>query len=527
MENKIYNLSIYLLKETVKTFDDAVEFKRFHKEYVIKDTYNIDGIIYIGQPKSKPAKWLDLLRQAVDETIGDIESVSNRALLLIKIETRIYALPFGYGKHMLKEGVIDRDIALKTALNLINPDSLRSLDRANLDNLNIFTKTQSSSKAKQENFNVDPIKDLLKGVTGGVDDDKKILGENATGSDGIYLNPNINFKHIKPILDTINAAINSSKYKEKFDWIDNLKQEKDPVMIQKLQEQLLDDLYAQDTKKIILSPYMIIRWEAFEGVSYTPKGELQQDFNMESFYLLNKKEITKDWSKFLTFRIYFKLSDYDEPKGIPLWKCINYETLLGGFLYVLMDGTWYKINEKYANDIKEYALSYEESTIEFIDCDQSMKEADYNMELANSESSNLLLDQKFIKTDYLRSKVELCDVLTKSKELIHVKFYRDSAGLSHLFSQGRISANLLMKDKTFRKNARAKLASLKFDRDLIPLENTDLVRSDYTITFAIIDDKKRSFVDTLPFFSLLNFRLTAEELSSWGYEVRVKKINMK
>jgi uncharacterized protein (TIGR04141 family) len=65
---------------------------------------------------------------------------------------------------------------------------------------------------------------------------------------------------------------------------------------------------------------------------------------------------------------------------------------------------------------------------------------------------------------------------------------------------------------------------LKTKRDLIPLENKDINSFEYTITYAIIENKTRSFVDSLPFFSLVNFRLTLEDLLSRGYKVKVKKI---
>lgn len=297
---KIYNLSIYLLKDNVDTFEKALKNVRT-KRCVIKDKFNIDGVIYIGDPKSKVATWQGLLQEATDEVIPALEGVSNRAILLAKVNNRVFALPFGYGKHLLKDGVIDRDIAMKTALNIIDPDSLRSLDRANLDKLNIITRTQSSSKAKQENFSVDPIKDLLKGVTGGVATGMGTLGFNITGNDGLYLNPKITFEDIGSIIEIIQKATSGKKYQDNFEWIDNLKQEKDPEIIKLLQAELLIDLQVKNTIRVALSPYMIIPWEKLEGVAYTPKGELQQDFNIESFYRLNKKEIKDSWDQFLTF----------------------------------------------------------------------------------------------------------------------------------------------------------------------------------------------------------------------------------
>lgn len=60
--------------------------------------------------------------------------------------------------------------------------------------------------------------------------------------------------------------------------------------------------------------------------------------------------------------------------------------------------------------------------------------------------------------------------------------------------------------------------------NLIPLEESKFDTSKYTITFAIIGDETKGFVKSLPFFSLLNLRLTAEELRLIGFKIKVKII---
>ncbi|MDT4859515.1 TIGR04141: sporadically distributed protein [compost metagenome] len=92
-----------------------------------------------------------------------------------------------------------------------------------------------------------------------------------------------------------------------------------------------------------------------------------------------------------------------------------------------------------------------------------------------------------------------------------------------MFSQGKVSAVLLRKDKGFRKKVRTKL---KANKKIVPLEDRDFNTNSYIITFAIIESKDRTFVNSLPFFSLVNFRLVAEELILMGYKVNVKKIRI-
>ncbi|MFC2104779.1 DUF6119 family protein, partial [Bacteroidota bacterium] len=187
---------------------------------------------------------------------------------------------------------------------------------------------------------------------------------------------------------------------------------------------------------------------------------------------------------------------------------------------------WYKVNKSYADELIEYVNQIEESDLKFINCDKGIGEGKYNERLANLLPNYYLLDKDLIRSDLSRSGIEVCDVLTDTMEFIHVKFRRSSATLSHLFAQGRISAYALRRDKTYRKNLRTKLNQIGLNRELVPIESRHVEAHNYTITFALIEKKKRSFVESLPFFSLLNFRLTAEDLLLLGYNVKVKKIEI-
>lgn len=525
-EKKAYKLSIYLLKEDVTDFKKAMKEGVSVVPYEIKKEFKIDGKIYVGITKSNTSDWRDLLQDGTAQKLPPLESSSNRAILFFRLEDRIFALPFGYGKHLLKEDVIERDFGLRTALNVVDADKLRSMDKANLDSLTVLTKTQTSRKSKQEEFNIDIIRDLLRGVTGDISLHKEALGEIITGSEGVYILPKIDFGDIFKNLKLLKKAYESNIYKSRFEWIDNLKAERDPAVITNLVDQLIQDLKAKDTINIHISPPDLIDWNGFEGLSYTPKGELESDFDIDGFYEKYDSDLSDlDRDKLMRVRIYIKSTDDEnERSSIPFWRCINYQTEIGDNLFVFAFGKWYRVNKTYAKQIKDYVTQIVESSLVYVDCDKGMNEGDYNIKLSKSNPGFSLMDKQLVGSDIIQSGIEVCDVLSNNGEFIHVKFRKDSATLSHLFAQGKISAALLMKSRVFRKNLRVKLNGLGLKNDFVPLEYKDLKRESYTITYAIIEDKTRSFVDALPFFSLLNFRLTAEELLNWGYKVKVKKI---
>lgn len=98
----------------------------------------------------------------------------------------------------------------------------------------------------------------------------------------------------------------------------------------------------------------------------------------------------------------------------------------------------------------------------------------------------LLDDKNKISHGGGHGQVEVCDIFSINRELIHVKIYGKSSVFSHLFSQGFVSGQLLQVDADFRKKVKAKLGS-PFN-DLIAVERpTD---KELTIVFAVISDSE-------------------------------------
>ncbi len=525
-----HKLSIFLLKEDIKDYRQSLkENVHVEHEYVFNQKIRFDGEVLLGLTKSYEPSWKEFIQEAVDERLPDLVNTSNRAIVFFKVERRIFALPFGYGKHLLKEEAIDRDFGLKTVLNLVNPDKLVSVDKASLNDLTLLTRTQSSIKSNPESFSIDVIKDLLRGVTGeALNYTSSKIGKVITGNEGISIIPTIKFEEIPDCIVELKKAFESTRYKERFDWIDNIKNERDPIIIKSLQELFLNDLKHRNSDKINLAPPFILEWESFEGLSFTPQGELEMDFDIETFFNLRKDYLLDlDWDKLQRLKIYIKYGDDDEMHGYNIWRFLNYQTELNGDLYVFTLSNWYRVSKTFAEEIIEFVSQIKESDIPFIDCEFGIDEREYNQRLAASKPFYRLLDRDLVRSDLSRSEIEVCDVISESMEFIHIKFRSSSATLSHLFAQGRISAYSLRRDKTFRKNLRTKFHNLGIKRDLVPIDSNQVDPNNYTITFAIIEKTKRSFIEALPFFSLLNFRLTAEDLLLLGYNVKVKKIQLK
>jgi uncharacterized protein (TIGR04141 family) len=526
-EKKSYKLSIYLLKNDIKNYRDALKEEiTIQAELEFKEEINAEGKVIIGATKQSTSSWRELIQEGVNPPLPDLENTSNRAIVFFKIDNRIFALVFGYGKHLIKEEAIDREFGLRTVLNIIDPEKLLSVDKANLDELTTLTRTQTSRKSSLETFEVDKIRNLLKGVTGVPSTDFTLsIGKLISGSEGIHILPKIKFKDIPEGLKALKQAYEDTSYKARFAWIDNVRSERNLVTIDHLRENLVNSLKSRDNLFVHLSLPDIIDWESYAGFSYTRNGEQFSDFDIEDFYSERADSLEElNWNKLVNLVLYFNSTESGEVVTKPFWRFINYQTEYKGSIYVFALSKWYKINKNYATEILEYAQKINESSLTFIDCKDSYKEDNYNKALSDSSNSYYLFDKDFVASSYTGSKIEACDVYSDTGEFIHVKVRHSSAALSHLFAQGKISAYSLKKDEKFRDNFNKKLEKKRLKNRLIPTKADEFMPGKYIITYAIIEKRERSFVESLPFFSLLNFRLTAEEIIDLGFEVRVKKI---
>jgi uncharacterized protein (TIGR04141 family) len=195
---------------------------------------------------------------------------------------------------------------------------------------------------------------------------------------------------------------------------------------------------------------------------------------------------------------------------------------------IIFDGKWYEIDATFIGRIEEVLELIQISNLAFPDIEvwsdggkqKIESEGDYNIRAARAHGY-FLLDKKLVKTDRTTSPIELCDLLTPAKQLVHVKHRKGgSAGLSHLFAQGGVAAEIMLGDKAFRKKARNVLRRINLSaRDLMPLDT--LRSSDYEIVFLILGEGSATLKQNLPFFSKVNLSKAFENLTQRGFRVSI------
>jgi uncharacterized protein (TIGR04141 family) len=129
------------------------------------------------------------------------------------------------------------------------------------------------------------------------------------------------------------------------------------------------------------------------------------------------------------------------------------------------------------------------------------------------------MDKANIKTED-GGKFEACDLLSLPGHLIHVKRYNGSQTLSHLFSQGTVSAELLNSDTTAKQNfvdtVVAKDANFK----------PTAIAAPKVVTYAIAIKDSYDLPLDLPTFSKVNLRDFARRLRRMGVKPTIARIRV-
>ena len=197
-----------------------------------------------------------------------------------------------------------------------------------------------------------------------------------------------------------------------------------------------------------------------------------------------------------------------------------------GQLYTLSAGQWYRVSLSFQQQVNEYAEALPRLDIGLPDADDDCTEGEY-ITKAVAATDALSLDQQLAR-DSVPTPVEICDMLTATGQLIHVKKRGRSSTLSHLFAQGLVSAELLLQNPQFRAEARTKTAALDpAYADVLPAQPP--ARDDYEVSYVVITRGRRRADAplTLPFFSVVNLRAAAQRLRALGFKVSVAEVREK
>jgi uncharacterized protein (TIGR04141 family) len=519
-------LSVFLLKESIGSWRAAVREPDAVRWIDIRAATGVRGALAIGPTAQKTPWWSRYLAPHVEggDVLTALANRSTAGLLLVDVGERRFAFAFGYGRHLLEPEAYEQDFGLRVALNTIDPDRLMSVDARTIDELTMHTRRDVSRGSPLAAFGLDVNRDLVRAVTGPPRDES--LGRRLTGSDALALLSRAQLTELPDLCRRLLGAYESDEYKERFGWIDHLRRVRDVALIARLNELLIERLRVRDLTDMHLAPPEPMPWERLEGFTFsTRRGdhELDADPRISAYVETVASLADIELAELKQHRLQAISAD----SGLPIetwsiFRSIVFEVREGDLLYALTAGEWYSVSASFAEEVLDFSRGLPELDLAFPGAALGVSEDEYNRTAAEALEA-LCLDRQLIETP-AGDRIELCDLLTREKQLVHVKKRGSSSTLSHLFAQGLVSGELLSREEAFRTAAREKAAEFPGNYDAA-IPGGRPAQDEWEIGFVVITRSRRDTPLTLPFFSLVNMRSAVLRLRDLGYRVGVRQVD--
>lgn len=446
------------------------------------------------------------------------------AIVFVETSGRTFALTFGHMRHHLRDEAYEYDFGLRTTLNAVDPKEIR-----NTDELDPATsrrrRTQLAERSDINYFDFDGDSAVLRSLTGAIRPEYISLFSHATGASNLRVSTKKVRSDLPHLLKEIFEVYEKDTYLTAFPDATNIQPVKDPADLTLLDAKLEDAVRTKDEDLTLTIPELMDFQEDFE-VSYSGSGrsDLYPDAALDDYYdylaARGTALATLTVQNLHHHRLAVTTDDGVTKGDYSIYKSLVFETSLDGHdeAYHLSEGTWYKVDADYlktlADDIDPL----------FVDGGLPARtehlEAEFNeLQLVPHWPDSVLLD-KTNTSPKGQTAVEPCDVARAENGqlvLTHVKLGVGASDLSHLFSQGTNSVDLL----NGVPEARDKLRTLITDRNAA-FDLSGLDTQSFKIEYVIVTKKDTSQASAaLPLFSRISLRRANRALTSMKTEAIV------
>ena len=514
---RVRALTIYLLKEFVSEAEDSIEPAEEVRGFDL-DVGGVAAKFFLNPSRVALPAWFSFFEGKVDVAQHLVKSASSAAVLVFPVAGRWFAVTFGYGRNMLRQGVWEANFGLKVTLNAIDDRSIRSIDRKSFDAIARHTREEASRAGSIEQFGLSVEEDLLRAVVGTPEDTS--LGRRLAGMDALTTNIAVRLADLPRQIEGYLHEWGRRRYQARYPWIDHVAEIRDRGQARELDERLVRRMAADDLENIWLAVPVPVEWAQVGGFRFSEFARAETDDDIDIRRFLESVRDRSNLSPETLRRRYVYCVDPDESFELHKWsiyQCVYAEIRDGDDVFLLTGGHWYRVAPSFVQRVDGDVGALQATAYE-LPSYRHRSEEDYNQAVADRDQTVALMDRKNIRYGGGASQIEFCDLVVGPRTFLHVKRYGGSSVLSHLFAQGLVSATLFLQDPDFRRQVRSKLDP-SF-QGAIPDTQPDA--RDYEIGFAIVSRVPGSLV--LPFFSKVNLRNAVRTLKGLGYRVTLTKI---
>jgi len=473
------------------------------------------GRLFIKPGDAKPPAWADFFDPYVKPSdFGEVSSSS--AVLLVPVYKRWAALTFGQGRHLLSMNRFEDRFGLRVALNCIDEEKVKTIDKQSFDAIGSHTLEQAAREANAREFGFDIERDILRAVTG--TPRHSDFGRRLSGMEALNALVQVELNQLTRLLEIYHKKFFDTSYKTNFAWVDQIREITDSILETDLTNAVVKLLRKREfDDRCWLAIPDILDWSQVSGFRYSQANRRPEvyDIDLRSFLdtVTNPQDLTEDQ---LRNRSIFCMDLNDqEIRHWSVFSCLYCELDYRGHSYVLNAGKWYLLDKDFVNQVDSAYAKLPKYSGSFAEYDDAT-EGEYNKRIVGKNRNEYYLMDRDLT--YLGGPIEFCDVFSKSKELIHIKRYGGSSNFSHLFYQGMVSAEYFQIDPAYRESVLRKLPK----QFRIFKAESRPVFEEYHVVFAIISPYSKEL--TLPFFSRVGIRHAVRRLQGFGYRVSLAKI---
>ena len=362
--------------------------------------------------------------------------------------------------------------------------------------------------------------------------DTKRWGLRVGGSDALRVAKDLDFDDLGAFCLDVDTVFSKTTYKARFDWIDHVTPIEDDTTVTALEKTLVSVLKegGQELKLLQMAPPEVVDWDRLQKFTYHSESRAKvrrPDVSLDHYLkTLSDTDLSELDAEFLHRRhIKGFDSEDNEIAKWSVWRCLTGEIEHEKSTYVLDDGSFYQVEKNFLAKLNSDIAQHEREGALLPPAKLGQWEADYNKEVADKDKSFLCLDAKEVPFEGARGGIELCDLLTRQKQLIHVKRYTSSATLSHLFNQARTSAELLT-NGAFRGAAKKHIAERDPEGHFAVFEPETIDPREFEVVIAIVKRWDGLNLAALPFFAKMNFRRVLTDISGRLFRVSIVPVSI-
>lgn len=453
-------------------------------EYVVYEVRiaSLPALLVAAQSAEAPVEWTQSISSLTGIDLGFTKRAASAALL-IRIDTTVYALTFGQGWRLVREGKVDREFGLDIAVRLLDPEQIRRVTRSALSAKSRVDQNMVPGGQGLWAFGLREHAELVRklaghmGATFTVDlshvrlrGGRRNFRMTLDCGDGLRLPLSTSGESLVADLRELSRVISERAVQSELAplrWVRRLAQGNELRDV--LDAEIADVLAGSSvTKGDVGIAYPARYYDGPDVQRY--RGQIGQvDINTDELTLDDLRSALssharEDYLQLLRGSNIEGLDDEGQSIGgnVSALHWMAGEIISPQYRHVLMDGDWYELGGEYLSYVEHVvSQAFENSPTWTLPAwrsaprnkDDRWVEGLYNKYVADTDPRFLCLDTKLVTSRVHPRGFEACDLLGPTNELVHVKKFDSKTGssvLSHLFAQGLVAVESLTDPATWK-----------------------------------------------------------------------------